>query len=471
VVTQVTVGLSTHEIVVEFDSTTVISATERLVVFSYGVNSSIAVDDEIVVSDGSTEITLIVSKVASRGDTKVYVNNWVDTIKTNWEVTGTGIPAGARIKRIGKFANYSWQLAPGVQENVNLDYRTVTVNTKTLTLSKPLLAANAQAGITGVYAGNLVTFFDPTGTVIQLNVTQDLPANSSVLTFESTRSIESGYSLQANTTLGIQEGTVVTGVINYNIAGVVSGLQKDIPDLVPGTGYTGSQVQGTAFDNSNEDSLSIDTNITSEFTDNLLGQRPEDITIDGGKFIDTYSSHAPEELVPGQVIDSLQMNVFTANVVNGLPDYGNVIAYKILTDYKLSTTYYRLSNQNTTTLVANLAYSDAEIFVANIARLPDSGSVWINAEKIVYQSVDRAAGTLQDLRRGSLRTSVAPVHVSGSLVSDATPSQLVAQDFTTPITEDVEVRNGIVGGSNSSTYLSSTVTSIPQSKIWLNLDV
>jgi hypothetical protein len=122
-------------------------------------------------------------------------------------------------------------------------------------------------------------------------------------------------------------------------------------------------------------------------------------------------------------------------------------------------------------LPQNLAYSDAEIFVTDIARLPDSGSVWINAEKIVYQSVNRTAGTLQDLRRGSLRTSVASVHASGSLVTDATPSQLVAQDFTTAITEDVEVRNGIVGGSNSSTYLSSTVTSIPQSRIWLNLDV
>jgi hypothetical protein len=158
-------------------------------------------------------------------------------------------------------------------------------------------------------------------------------------------------------------------------------------------------------------------------------------------------------------------------VVNGLPDYGNVIAYKILTDYKLSTTYYRLGGQNTTTLAADLAYSDLEIFVSDIARLPDSGSVWINAEKIVYQRVNRTTGALQDLRRGSLRTSVASVHAVGSLVTDATQSQLVAQDFNTAITEDVEVRNGIVGGSNSSTYLSSTVTSIPQSRIWLNLDV
>ena len=470
VVTSVSVGLSNHEIDVEFNTATVISATERRVVFAYGLNNALAVDDEIVVTDGTTEITLIVSEISARGDTKIYVSNWDDRIQTNWEVSGTSIPANARVTKIGKFAQFEWKLAPGVQENINQDYRTVTVNTKTMNLSKPLLAANAQAGIAGVYSGNLVTFFDPTGTVIQLNVTQDIPGNASVLTFESTRNIQAGYALQANTVLGIQEGTVVTSVINYNIGGVVNGLQKDIPDLIPGTGYTGSQVQGTAFDNTNEDALSIDTNITSAFTDYLLGQRPEDITVDGGKFIDTYSSHAPEELVPGQVIDSLQMNVFTANVVNGQPDYGNVIAYKIFTDYKLSTTYYRLSDESTTTLAADLAYFDTEIFVSDIARLPDSGSVWINAEKIVYQDVDRAAGTLKDLRRGTLRTSVAPLHTTGSLVTDATPSQLVTEDFTTKISEDVEVRNGIVGGSNSSTYLSSTVTTIPQGRIWLNLD-
>jgi hypothetical protein len=332
-----------------------------------------------------------------------------------------------------------------------------------------LLGANVQTGVTGLHSGNVVTFYDPTGTVLQLTTTQDLPANVSTLTFASTRTIQTGYALQANTQLGIQEGTVVTSVINYNIGGVVSGLQKDIPDLVPGTGYTGSKVLGKAFTDTTEDALGMDTTITSDFTDGLLGQRPEDITIDGGKFIDTYSSHAPEELVPGQVIDSLQMNVFTANVVNGRPDYGNVIAYKIFTDYKLPSTYYRLSNASTTTLTADLLYSDAVIYVADISKLPDSGSVWVNAEKIVYQSVDRNLGTLKDLRRGSLRTSVAPVHASGSLITDAATSQLIAEDYNTNITEDVTVQNGIVGGSNSSTYLSGAVTSIPQSKIWLNL--
>jgi hypothetical protein len=200
----------------------------------------------------------------------------------------------------------------------------------------------------------------------------------------------------------------------------------------------------------------------------LLGQRPEDITIDGGKFIDTYSSHAPEELVPGQVIDSLQMNVFTANAVSGTIDYNDVIAYKIFTDYKLPSTYYRLSNEYTTVLTEDLTSLDSEAYVADIAKLPDSGSVWINAEKLIYLAVDRTAGTLKDLRRGALRTSVSPLHAAGSLVTDATPGQIIATDYSTAITEDVIVENGIVGGSNTSTYLSSTTTSIKQGKIWLD---
>ena len=171
----------------------------------------------------------------------------------------------------------------------------------------------------------------------------------------------------------------------------------------------------------------------------------------------------------GQVIDSLQMSVFTANAVNGVPDYTDVIGYRIFTDYKLPSTYYRLTSANTTVLSSNLSYDATEISVTNANVLPDSGSVWVNAEKIVYLAIDRANNKLQDLRRGTLRTSVAPVHTSGSLVSDATVSQLITSDITTAITEDVTVENGIVGGSNSATYLSSTTTSIYQGSIWVDL--
>ena len=39
--------------------------------------------------------------------------------------------------------------------------------------------------------------------------------------------------------------------------------------------------------------------------------RPSAIEVDGGAFVDTYSSHAPEELVPGAIFDTLNIQVLT----------------------------------------------------------------------------------------------------------------------------------------------------------------
>lgn len=55
----------------------------------------------------------------------------------------------------------------------------------------------------------------------------------------------------------------------------------------------------------------FDTIIRSEFKDEALGTRPEDINIVGGAFVDTFSSHAPEELIPGIIFDALDFKVFT----------------------------------------------------------------------------------------------------------------------------------------------------------------
>jgi hypothetical protein len=467
VVTGVMVGSSTHEITVSFAETDVAEASSKFVSFAYVLTDIISAGDTITTSNGTDTITLTVRDDVAIGDTRIYVTNYDDRVQSNWTIAGTGIPANARVRHVGKFANFRWQFAPGTVDNVNLDYRAVSVNTTVIEISKPLLPMTGT--VTGVFAGNLVTFSDPTGTISQLVATQDLTGNLSVLTFANISQVEVGYTIQGNATMGIQDGTVVTKIVNYNIGGALSGLDKDIPDLIPGTGYTGSKVLGKAFTDTTEDALGLDTEISSDFTDSILGQRPEDITIDGGKFIDTYSSHAPEELVPGQVIDSLQMSVFTANTASGTPDYNDVIGYKIFTDYKLPSTYYRLSAANTTVLTANLSYNATEISILNANTLPDSGSVWINAEKIVYLAINRNNNKLQDLRRGTLRTSVAPLHTIGSLVTDATSSQLIATDITTVISEDVTVENGIFGGSNSATYLSSTTTSIYQGSIWVNL--
>lgn len=146
-----------------------------------------------------------------------------------------------------------------------------------------------------------------------------------------------------------------------------------------------------------------DAKISSLFADSELGLRPEDINVDGGAFIDTYSSHAPEELVPGTLVDSLDMKVYTSNVsVSG----GNVtVGYRIFNrsfaaldpNSRLSTTtvtdieYYRISDSQSTTLTVPLELADSEIHVANASVLSAPnlefnrpGVVFINNERIVY---------------------------------------------------------------------------------------
>jgi hypothetical protein len=60
-----------------------------------------------------------------------------------------------------------------------------------------------------------------------------------------------------------------------------------------------------------------------------LGINPEDITIDGDGFITPNTSHAPEELVPGEINESLGINVYTKNPRGGpivLSSYINIVA-------------------------------------------------------------------------------------------------------------------------------------------------
>lgn len=108
---------------------------------------------------------------------------------------------------------------------------------------------------------------------------------------------------------------------------------KELENLFYGIDYPGNKILGpgfdkqpgmdrAGFDDSPFDNFEIgaegvpmisgvaDTHISSRFGDSLLGTRPEDINIVGGKFVDQYNSHAPEEFVPGRVFDSLDMEIY-----------------------------------------------------------------------------------------------------------------------------------------------------------------
>jgi hypothetical protein len=112
-------------------------------------------------------------------------------------------------------------------------------------------------------------------------------------------------------------------------------LGKDLSQLFAGIEYPGVKVQGPSFraepgfDIGNYDMASfdqyilgpegvtvldesiLDQTLYSNFLDTSLGTRPGDLITAGGSFVDTYSSHAPEEAIPGRVYDTLNITVHT----------------------------------------------------------------------------------------------------------------------------------------------------------------
>lgn len=224
----------------------------------------------------------------------------------------------------------------------------------------------------------------------------------------------------------------------------------NLEQLVPGVTYPGPVVKGTSFKLSplfgrNFDiaafdpvqyrsdgmallsSTAYDVALYSMYSNVALGTSPEDIITNGGQYVDTYHSRAPEELVPGITYDTLDMRIYTK--ING---NANIVAYRIFDNMMDDPAYYRISSANATTLSANLSITDGNIFVANAAVLPDPnplfarpGIIFINGERVTYYVKDTVNNRLGQIRRGTQGTGVANVHVTGANVVAATTAEIL----------------------------------------------
>jgi hypothetical protein len=241
---------------------------------------------------------------------------------------------------------------------------------------------------------------------------------------------------------------------------------RDLKQLLAGIEYPGVQIQGLdfnkqpgfdngtlfddlifdpiAYDEDGNPTLSdstVDTTISSSFLDTSLGLRPEDIDIDGGGYVDTYSSHAPEELIPGIVYEALDMKVYTQITANNailghrvfsrsysIVDPTNADQTVIVTD----TEYSRIADRYSTLLAEDLNITDTEIVVVDATKCPMPspttpipGVIFINGERIIYWTINYATNTLGQIRRGTLSTATPMVHPAGMLVVDGSLDQEV----------------------------------------------
>lgn len=126
---------------------------------------------------------------------------------------------------------------------------------------------------------------------------------------------------------------------------------RELSQVFAGIDYPGVRVTGRVFTDVAPTEVSpdgttmlaasnFDTLIGSQFTDFSLGTRPEDINIAGGSFVDTFSSHAPEELIPGIIFDTLDLKVFTiTNTLQEREGAGPEIYMFAFTGDGIKTTY------------------------------------------------------------------------------------------------------------------------------------
>jgi hypothetical protein len=230
-----------------------------------------------------------------------------------------------------------------------------------------------------------------------------------------------------------------------------------LTQYIKGIEYPGVKVQGLLFNANVKDQSLLDSVIQSRYVDTGLGQRPEDIVIDGGAYIDYYSSHAPEELLPGILHESVDISVFTAEVVGQanttVVSGGYSLAYREFLDINGERQYYRISGLATTFLIGELSPTDTVIYVKESSVLPEPdlvraipGVIFINGEKITYWENDLATNALRNIRRGVGGTSM-QTHPSFSTVYDASQAQIVP---------DINPRTAIIS-SNSSFSSNSTI--------------
>ena len=97
------------------------------------------------------------------------------------------------------------------------------------------------------------------------------------------------------------------------------GVQVTAPTYNQNSGFDVGNFDINPFDNFAIDEVGrptysptiLDARYSSAYLDPYLGTRATDINVDGGKYIDTFSSYAPEELIPGSEFDTLDMRVYT----------------------------------------------------------------------------------------------------------------------------------------------------------------
>ena len=235
-------------------------------------------------------------------------------------------------------------VSPRIQNSTVRSFDT-TIKFDRITYSSSIKDWTASTSYT---AGDIVAYQNTT------TLSQEVYTVAENFTSGSTFSVEN---TSGTTVLNVKSDEEFTNTADrisayyYPSSGMIG---DDLELLQKGTGYLGNKVTGPGFDQNpgfdssnfdvigfdnfeiDEEGLAVLAGVDTifrgtEFANDAIGSEylqsgyvvpgyisqvslgldPESIIIDGSGFVDTYNSHAPEELIPGRVYDTLDMEVYT----------------------------------------------------------------------------------------------------------------------------------------------------------------
>jgi hypothetical protein len=154
--------------------------------------------------------------------------------------------------------------------------------------------------------------------------------------------------------------------------------------------------------------------------------------------------------------DVLVVTQFTNSVV---PD---AIGFRIFQDMRGVQATYRITDNTSTELVADLSATSDVILVRNAARLSEPnlavgifGAVTINGERIIYKNRNLADNSISGLRRGTAGTGAAE-HLAGVAVYDISVGNLLFAEY-----QDRVVKDTMFGDLSTTTFTAPSIVIDP----------
>ena len=367
--------------------------------------------------------------------------------------------------------NFSNVITANIGQTITQDSSGAAVTVYANTMANGVTQGNITSSLTGYFIKNNGSTFDANGQIKIDGVSQFSNVFANTWSNVMIKPISSTNGAVTQIEIPVPDASIIVTKIwsSAKIQGTISSSSDFIVGNIANASIRNGNVKigstwatvyptqvdyvsttlGTPFDSGDYDNIdydedgnpivsenSIDTIIRSTYLDTALGTRAEDIDVDGGAYVDTYSSHAPEELVPGRTYDTLDMRVYTK--INSNVD---VIGYRIFDNMVDDVSYLRIADNFSTTLTSALSLNDTSISVANVALLATPsvssntpGVIFIGAERITYWTVNTATNTLGQIRRGTQGTAIPTTHPNGSVVIDGSTRQLVPDSEHSNIT-------------------------------------